>query len=141
MEQSSYLLYIIYYMVIQQILEPQLVDQNILKKILRNSYNESSNPFIELVNKYSKNILSDNCFIILVLFLILFIAYHVYKKRMRMIKQYEIEKQIRDKLISEEAENEKKREKAELNKKKYDKYNNPSKNNINDYYTKKPQIL
>ena len=35
--------------------------------------------------------------------IVILIAYNLYKKRMRMIKQYEIEKQIRDKLNSEEA--------------------------------------
>jgi hypothetical protein len=105
-------------------LEPQLVDQALLKELLKKSYNESGNPFVQIVNKYSKNIITDNIIIILVVILLLVLLYHMYiKKKDKSINNSEIAVDIKPKLKT---------------KKKYD--TNVRDDYVSDYYSKMPRV-
>jgi hypothetical protein len=55
--------------------EPRLIEYDTLKKLLNESYNEGDTPFTQLVGKYSKNIIKDNWFYLLIIIFILIIVY------------------------------------------------------------------
>ena len=93
-----------------QLIQPNLVEYNTLKKLLRHSYNEGATPFSQIVSKYSTDI-KDNWFnIVVIIFIIIMIVLIVNKKKPTIIEEPDIDNE-------------------ELPKQK--KYNN-----INEYYTK-----
>lgn len=99
-------------------IEPKLVEYNRLKKLLRNSYNEGSSPFTQIVSKYS-SIIKDNWFnIIIIIFVIIMILLFLTKNKTKNISN------DKDEIDDFDIEFEKK------NIKKHKKYNN-----INEYYT------
>jgi hypothetical protein len=99
-------------------IEPKLVEYNTLKKLLRNSYNEGSSPFTQIVSKYS-SIIKDNWFnIIIITFIIIMMLLFLTKNKTKKISNDE------DEIDDFDIEFEKK------NIKKQKKYNN-----INEYYS------
>ena len=99
-------------------IEPKLVEYNRLKKLLRNSYNEGSSPFTQIVSKYS-SIIKDNWFnIIIITFIIIMILLFLTKNKTKNISN------DKDEIDDFDIEFDKK------NIKKQKKYNN-----INEYYT------
>ena len=116
---------------------PNLVDTELLKKLLNDSYNESGNPFIQIVNKYYKTIFVDNIIIILIIVLILYIVYHIIKnnKKKQNATNIKIQENATNIKIQENYSNKK-------DKKKYlnNKISNRKDNYISDYYTKIPRV-
>ena len=96
-----------------QILEPQLIEYDTLKDLLHSSYNEGSTPFVQIIGKYTKLIVKDNWFYLLVIIFILIIVY------LKMNKTKPVEKLTE--IVSP--------------KKKDSKYKN-----VNEYYTNYPRI-
>ena len=107
---------------------PNLVDTELLKKLLNDSYNESGNPFVQIVSKYYKNIIVDNIIIILLIVLILYIVYHIIKNNKK--------KQNTTNIKIQENYSNKKDKKKYLN----NKISNTKDNYISDYYTKIPRV-
>lgn len=116
------------------LIQPQLVDQEILKKLLRNSYNESSNPFVQMVNKYSKIIIDDYIFYGMILFIIVILAYEIFKGIKNKKKMDEIN-------MNEKKKSDKKKINS-MKKKDKEPYTNTTNNNdyISNYYSKPPRL-
>ena len=98
-------------------IQPNLVEYNTLKKLLKHSYNEGSSPFTQIISKYSF-IIKENWFnIIVILFIIIMILLFITKKKSTQLPSEYIEQ---DPDIEFRKQNIKKQ-------KKY--------NRINEYYT------
>jgi len=125
------------------LIQPQLVDQEILKKLLRNSYNESSNPFVQMVNKYSKIIIDDYLFYGMILFIIVILTYEIFKGIKNKKKMDEINMNEKKKSDKKKINSMKKKEKEP-----YTNINNNNNNNdyyanndyISNYYSKPPRL-
>ena len=117
---------------------PNLVDTELLKKLLNDSYNESDNPFIQIVNKYYKTIFVDNIIIILIIVLILYIVYHIIKnnKKKQNTTNIKIKENYSNKNYSNKNYSNKKDKKKYVN----NKISNTKDNYISDYYTKIPRV-
>ena len=104
-------------------MEPQLVEQAVLKKLLRNSFNESDSPFDTIITKYSTSLIKDNWFYILIALLIIILI---------------VSKLNKNKIMKEDMEDiVPKVDKIKNNNSKYkEKYNK-----VSDYYTNTPRII
>ena len=101
-------------------MEPELVEQSVLKKLLKNSFNEGSTPFETIITKYSTNVMKYNLFYILIILLIIILL--IFKMNKKIIKNDIIKNKI---MKIEKIKNTKHKEKY---------------NNISDYYTNTPRI-
>ena len=106
-----------------QLVERQLVEigkfkskneHGVLKKLLRDSYNEGDRPFIQIIGKYTVNAIHENWFYILIIVLILIIVFIRMNKKEKVVEKKEEELYV---------------------KKKPSKYTTP-----NEYYTNVPRI-
>ena len=110
-------------------MEPQLVEYNVLKNLLKNSFNETDIPFTTVIGKYSVNLIKDNWFFFLIIILIIIIIiFSLIKKNENfMSKENELEYIDKPSNIIESYNN-----KYKKNKEKYI--------NTNEYYTNTPRL-
>ena len=98
-------------------MEPQLVEHNVLKNLLKNSFNEIDIPFTTVVGKYSSNLIKDNWFYFLIIILIIVLIVFRFTQKDKF-------KEIKEENIIDSSP-----------KKTYEKYLNTS-----DYYSNTPRI-
>jgi hypothetical protein len=70
-----------------EIMKPILIEHNILKKLLKDSYNDVDGYNKTSVQKYSMSIVKENWFYIMIIILVFILIIHIYTKRRKSKKE------------------------------------------------------
>jgi len=61
-------------------MQPELVEQDVLKNLLKKSFNEPDIPFTTVIGKYSTTLIKDNWFYFLIIILIIVLIIFIISK-------------------------------------------------------------